>query len=101
MGIDIVNSLSTRYNSDAYSAQYGYRIIEVDENDTSVYTSRSVHWYDMFSAGDVINCIAEGDSVGVKTSGNIVFLGFWQKLADVVYRTFAAIVTGRTITYAD
>ena len=101
MGIDIMNSLSTRYNSDAYSAQYGYRIIEVDENDTSVYTSRSVHWYDMFSAGDVINCIAEGDSVGVKTSGNIVFLGFWQKLADVVYRTFAAIVTGRTITYAD
>ena len=31
-GIDIVNSLSTRYNGDAYSTQYGYRVIELDEN---------------------------------------------------------------------
>lgn len=101
MGIDIMNSLSTRYNGDTYSTQYGYRIIVVDENDTSVYTSSPVHWYDMFTASDVFAYIAEGDGFAVRTSGSIVFLGFWQKLADVVYRTFAAIVTGRTITYPD
>ena len=51
-GIDISNSLSTRYNRDRFSSQYGYRIIEVDEKDTSHYTSRVEHWYDMLTKAD-------------------------------------------------
>ena len=48
-GIDIVNSLSTRYQDDCFSTQYGYRIIELDEKDTSRYTSRVVRWYDVYN----------------------------------------------------
>ena len=47
-GVDIVNSLSTRYQDDCFSTQYGYRMIFVDEKDTSHYTSKSVRWYDIY-----------------------------------------------------
>ena len=100
-GIDIVNSLSTRYNGDRYSTMYGYRIIEVDENDTSVYTSKSVHWYDFFTLEDVADCAKSGDNFGVKTTLGIVFGGFFQKAIMFVYRSFGAIVTGRQIVYPD
>ena len=47
-GIDIVNSLSTRYQDDCFSTQYGYRMITVDENNTSVYKTKVVRWYDVY-----------------------------------------------------
>ncbi len=47
-GVDIVNSLSTRYQNDNFSTQYGYRIIDVDLNNVSKYTSKVVHWYDLY-----------------------------------------------------
>lgn len=67
-GIDITNSLSTRYNGNCFSTTYGYRIIEVDENDTSVYTTKVVHWYDFF---DIEYAFAEkqsGDDYGFRTA---------------------------------
>ena len=100
-GIDIVNSLSTRYNGDAYSAQYGYRIIDVKESDTSTYTTKVVHWYDMFTMSDVFALAAEGDSFGSSTVFNVVFQGFFQKLGKDISRVFAELVTGRQVTYAD
>jgi hypothetical protein len=50
-----MNSLSSRYNGDRFSTQYGYRIIEIDENDTSVYETRAVHWYEVFDAEYAFN----------------------------------------------
>lgn len=100
-GIDIVNSLSTRYNGDRYSTMYGYRIIEIDENDTSVYTTKSVHWYDFFSLEDAVEYKQSGDSFGFKTALGIVFNGFFQKLIMLVYRSFGELVTGRQIVYPD
>ena len=47
-GVDIVNSLSTRYQNDCFSTQYGYRIIDVDERNTAVYSTRVVHWYNIY-----------------------------------------------------
>lgn len=52
-GIDIVNSLSTRYQDDCFSTQYGYRVIDVDEKDTSKYTSKVVHWYDVYKLKNI------------------------------------------------
>lgn len=94
-GIDIVNSLSTRYNGDAFSSQYGYRMLEIDENDTSRYTSRVVHWYDMITFENI------GEFGMNKTSISVCFNGFFQKFFQNFYREFAAMLTGRTITYAD
>lgn len=100
-GIDIVNSLSTRYNGDTYSTQYGYRIIDVKESDTSVYTSRVVHWYDMFTMSDVFTALSEGDSFGSTTVFNVVFQGFFQKFGNNVSRIFTELVTGRQVEYND
>ena len=94
-GVDIVNSLSTRYNGDAFSSQYGYRMLEIDENDTSRYTSRVVHWYDMITFENI------GEFGMNKTAISVCFNGFFQKFFQNFYREFAAMLTGRTITYAD
>lgn len=100
-GIDIVNSLSTRYNGDAFSTQYGYRIIEVDENDTSKYTSRVEHWYDMFTLEDINNLRKSGDDYGYKLALDVDFKGFFQKGFDNFSRAIVSFFSGRTITYAD
>ena len=100
-GIDIVNSLSTRYDGNSYSTQYGYRIIDIDEKDTSVYTSRVVHWYDIFTFEEAVSYCSDGDSNGAKLAFDIFFKGLWQRLINEVYRGFSAVVTGRQIVYAD
>lgn len=99
--IDITNSLSTRYNGDRYSTQYGYRIIDVNEKDTSVYTTRVEHWYDMFDAEDIAEFAMNGDIETSTLAAEVTFLGIFQKLIDFVYREFSSIVTGRQITYPD
>ena len=98
-GIDIMNSLSTRYNGDAYSTQYGYRIIEVDEKDTSVYTTRVVHWFDIFDMEYALNEMQNGDDYGFKTALDIAFKGFFEKIIIAVERGFVTAVTGRKVSY--
>lgn len=97
--IDIMNSLSTRYNGDAYSTQYGYRMIEVDEKDTSVYTTKVVHWFDIFDVNFVMNEMKNGDNYGFKTSLAIAFQGFFQKYFDEFCRHFVYAATGRKVSY--
>ncbi|MBQ8210490.1 MAG: metallophosphoesterase [Clostridia bacterium] len=98
-GIDIVNSLSTRYNGDKFSTQYGYRILEVDENNTSEYTSRVEHWYDMFTREDISSLKASGDDFGVETAKDVTYKGFLRKIFENVCRGFTKLVTGRKVTY--
>ncbi len=101
-GIDITNSLSTRYNGDAFSTQYGYRIIDVKESDTSVYTTKVVHWFEMFTISDVAALKAEGDDFGYKTALDIMFKGFFQNVFEfIIYRGLANLFTGGRVTYAD
>lgn len=100
-GIDIVNSLSTRYNGDTFSTQYGYRILEVDENDTSKYETRVEHWYDMFTLDDINELRKAGDDFGYKTALDVDFKGFFQKLGHILGRGIVALFSGRQITYAD
>ena len=101
-GIDISNSLSTRFNGDAFSTQYGYRIIDVKESDTSTYVTRVVHWYDMFDLSDIFEVSSSGDSFGASVVAKVVFLGFLEETFAIrFYRAFAQVITGRQITYAD
>lgn len=100
-GIDICNSLSTRYNGDAFSSQYGYRILEVDEKDTSVYKSRVVHWYDIFtfkSAGEIKK---SGDIFGGKVAFDVRWRGILMKSSHRFGRYWIEKLTGRKVTYKD
>lgn len=98
--IDIVNSLSTRYNGDSFSTQYGYRMLIVDENDTETYQTKVVHWYDFFSRNDVKALKADNDE-HVKTAREIRFLGFFQKFFQNIAVFFVQTFTGRTVRYPD
>lgn len=100
-GIDISNSLSTRYNKDAFSSQYGYRMIVIDEKDTSKYTTRVVHWYDMFTVEDIDNLRKSGDDYGWKLALDVDFKGFFQKSFDIVARAIVSFFSGRQISYPD
>lgn len=97
--IDIMNSLSTRYNGDRFSTQYGYRMIELDENDTSVYETRSVHWYEIFDAEYAINEMKNGDDFGFRTALEISFLGIFQRIIAFVTVGFTETVMGRQVEY--
>lgn len=100
-GIDISNTVSTRYNGDAFSSQYGYRIIDLDESDTSKYTSRVEHWYDMFTLEDINALRKSGDDYGYKLALDVDFKGFFQKAFHVVSRALVSFFSGRQISYAD
>ncbi len=100
-GIDICNSLSSRYNGDAFSSQYGYRIIEVDEKDTSVYTSRVVHWYDMFTLKDVKAFKSKGDSYASRLVYDVKWRGMLMKSSHRFGRFWISKLTGRKVTYKD
>ena len=100
-GIDIVNSLSTRYNGDRFATMYGYRIIEVNEKDTSRYTSYNMRWYNMYSKKDLKELKATADAFTLKTARMVTRKGRIQKLHTAVGRGFTRLVTGRKTTYTD
>ncbi len=99
-GIDIGNSLSTRYNDDRFSSQYGYRILEVNENDTSKYTSEVYRWYKMFSFKDLKEIKSKGDDFGYKTAKSVTIKGIPQRFMTKTGRVFCHLVTGRKNTYS-
>ncbi len=100
-GIDIVNSLSTRYIGLFHSTQCGYRVIEVDENDTSSYATRVVRMFDTYTFETVKQEKLGGDEFKYKMCREFAYKGMIQKLATVVYGNLIQAVTGRQVTYAD
>ncbi len=100
-GIDIVNTVSTRSQSDRFSSQYGYRIIEVDEKDTSRYNSRVEHWYNMFTVKDIKEISKRGDSFGKSVAACVKYKGLIQRFMTKTGRSFCYAVTGRKNTYKD
>lgn len=100
-GIDISNTVSTRYNRDRFSSQYGYRIITVNESDTSVYKSRVEHWYDMFTSDDVKTYKAANDKFSAELAEDVIKNGRKQKLLQAVLLGLARMVSFRKIKYPD
>lgn len=99
-GIDIMNSLSTRYNGDSFSTGYGYRIIDVNEDYTDYYETKVVRWYNLFDIGYAIDEKTNGDEYGSKTAFEIALKGMWQKFITGIYRGFATLILGRRISYS-
>lgn len=100
-GIDIVNSLSTRYIGLFHSTQCGYRVIEVDEKDTSSYETRVERMFDNYDFGTVKEEKANGDEFKYKMAREFAVKGMVQKFATVVYGNLIEAVTGRQVTYPD
>ncbi len=98
-GIDIVNSLSTRSENDRFSSQYGYRMIEVNENFPSEYDTRVMRWYKMFSLMDIAQLKKNGDKYGSYVAAGVTFRGVIQRFFTATGRSFCHIVTGRKNTY--
>ena len=98
-GIDIVNSLSTRYNGDAFSTQYGYRVIELDETAPDRYETRVVHWYD-FVNDDAVKALAN-DRQDKNLLSEIRFNGLFQKYYTEFCVLIVKVFTGRTVRYPD
>ncbi len=100
-GIDIVNSLSTRYIGLFHSTQCGYRVIEVDESDTSTYETRVVRMFDIYDSEAVKAVKQSGDKFRYKMIREFAVKGKVQKFATDVYGKFIEAVTERQITYPD
>ena len=100
-GIDIVNSLSTRYIGLFHSTQCGYRVIEVDEKDTSSYETRVERMFDNYDFGTVKEEKENGDEFKYKMAREFAVKGMVQKFATVVYGNLIEAVTGRQVTYPD
>ncbi len=100
-GINIVNSLSTRYIGLFHSTQCGYRVIEVDENDTSTYETRVARMFDIYDFETVKEEKKNGDKFTYKMAREFAVKGMFQKFATDVYGKFIETVTGRQVTYPD
>ena len=100
-GIDIVNSLSTRYIGLCHSTQCGYRVIEIDENDTSTYETRVERIYDIFDSEAVKEEKQNGDKFTYTMAREFAFKGKIQKTASKIYRWIAETFTDRQVTYPD
>lgn len=100
-GIDIVNSLSTRYIGLFHSTQCGYRVIEIDENNTSEYETEVVRMFDIYDFETVREEKQNGDEFTYKMAREFAVKGMVQKFATEVYGKFIEAVTGRQVTYTD
>lgn len=100
-GIDIVNSLSTRYIGLFHSTQCGYRVIEVDENDTSTYETRVERIFDIFDYEAVKAEKQNGDEFKYKMAREFWVKGKIQKIATDVCREITETLTHRQVSYVD
>ena len=99
-GVDIVNSLSTRYQNDCFSTQYGYRIIDVDERNTAVYSTRVVHWYNIYKPEN-LSGYKNKDELVYKTAKSVAIKGLRERF---LHSTGHLIVRGfglRKVKYKD
>ncbi len=99
-GVDIVNSLSTRYQDDCFSTQYGYRIIDVDENNTSVYTSKVVHWYNIYKPENLYQYKNKGDLV-YKTAASVALKGLRERFLHGSGHLIVRVFGLRKVKYKD
>jgi hypothetical protein len=84
-----------------FSSQYGYRMFEIDENDTSEYTTRCEHWFDMLDGDDVKELRKSGDDYGYKLALDVNFRGFFKKLGMKLGVAITTLFSGRQISYPD
>lgn len=99
--IDIYTSPMTRYKGLAYTTQYGYRVVEINENDTSAYTTRVERLFDVFDFSYIKTAKENGDKYSIRLSLELAVKGAAQKAYMNIYQAAVELFTGRTVTYPD
>lgn len=99
--IDIYTSPMTRYKGLAYTTQYGYRVVEIDENDTSSYNTRVERLFDVFDFSYIKTAKENGDKYSGRLAFELAVKGAVQKTYMKIYQSVIELVTGRTVTYPD
>lgn len=97
--IDIFTSPMTRYKGLAYTTQYGYRVVELDENDTSTYATRVERLYDVFDFGYIKTARENGDYYSGRLSFELAVKGNAQQIFMKLWQAAVELFTGRQVTY--
>ena len=97
--IDIYTSPMTRYKGLAYTTQYGYRVVEIDENDTSTYETRVERLYDIFNFDYIKTAKDNGDKYSKRIAFELAVKGSVQKGFMKIYQPIVEFFTGRQVTY--
>ena len=98
-GIDIYTSPMTRYKGLAYTTQYGYRVVEIDENDTSTYKTRVERLYDVFDFSYIKTAKDNGDKYSSRIAFELAVKGGVQEGFLKLYQSVVELITGRQVTY--
>ena len=99
--IDIYTSPMTRYKGVAYTTQYGYRVVEIDERDTSRYETRVERLYDIFDFGYIKTAKDNGDNYSSRIALELAVKGKAQEICMKLWHSVLELFTGRQITYPD
>ena len=99
--IDIYTSPMTRYKGLAYTTQYGYRVVEIDEKDTSTYETRVERLYDVFDFDYIETAKDNGDKYSKRIAFELAVKGGVQKGFMKLYQGVVEFVAGRQVTYPD
>ena len=100
-GIDIFTSPMTRYKGLAYTTQYGYRVVEIDENNTSAYETRVERLYDVFDFDYIKTAKDNGDKYSTRIAFELAVKGSVQEGFMKIYQSVVELFTGRQVTYPD
>ena len=100
-GIDIYTSPMTRYKGLAYTTQYGYRVVEIDERDTSKYETRVERLYDVFDFGYIKTAKDNGDKYSSRIAFELAVKGKAQEICMKLWHSVIELFTGRTVVYPD
>lgn len=100
-GIDIYTSPMTRYKGLAYTTQYGYRVVEIDENNTSTYKTRVERLYDVFNFDYIETAKDNGDKYSKRLAFELAVKGGVQKAFLKIYQSAVELFTDRKVTYPD
>ena len=99
--IDIYTSPMTRYKGLAYTTQYGYRVVEIDEKDTSTYETRVERLYDVFDFDYIKTAKDNGDKYSTRLAFELAVKGSVQEGFMKLYQSVVELITGRQVTYPD
>ncbi len=99
--IDIYTSPMTRYKGLAYTTQYGYRVVEIDENDTSTYETRVERLYDVFDFDYIETAKDNGDKYSKRIAFELAVKGAVQEGFMKICQSTVEFFTGRKVKYPD
>lgn len=97
--IDLYTSPMTRYKGLAYTTQYGYRVVEIYENDTSTYETRVERLYDVFDFDYIETAKENGDKYSKRIAFELAVKGSVQEGFMNICQSVVEFVTDRKVSY--